>query len=392
MKITQLDIKGFRSLKDVTWKPGDLNVLIGANGSGKSNLLRFLRVIATAARGGLAKAVQTSGGMGALAWNGVAPSISFTLKTNPLDPLRDPEQYDLELVRLGMTSAYRVERELLANFARVRTGEKPQPFKHLERSVHRAVVFDEQEQALVAPPETVEEDETLLSVVAGPFINNRRVPAFQQQLDRMMVYHGLDVSHSSPIRQPAVTSNDTKVEWNGQNLVAVLHTLYAGNRDFEREVDLAMRAAFGDDYERLSFPPAADQRTQLRVRWKTFESPAADLSDGTLRFLFLLTVLASPDPPPVIAIDEPETGLHPSMLPIIGEFAADAALRAQVVIATHSPQLLDALSEFRPTTTVMKWAEGATVLQNLNGEELDYWLQDYTLGKLFKSGELEQMG
>jgi len=154
-----------------------------------------------------------------------------------------------------------------------------------------------------------------------------------------------------------------------------------------------MRAAFGDDYEKLVFPPAADQRIQLRVRWRSLkrEQSAADLSDGTLRFLFLITALATPDPPPVLAIDEPEVGLHPSMLPIIAEFAADAALRSQVVLTTHSPQLLDAFTELKPTTTVMRWENGETVLRNLNGDELDYWLQGYTLGKLFKSGELESM-
>src|SRR4051794_34893648 len=81
----------------------------------------------------------------------------------------------------------------------------------------------------------------------------------------------------------------------------------------------AMRAAFGNDFEKLVFPPAADQRIHMRIRWRSLkrEQSAADLSDGTLRFLFLLAVLANPSPPPVIAIDEPETGLHPSMFPIV---------------------------------------------------------------------------
>lgn len=105
-----------------------------------------------------------------------------------------------------------------------------------------------------------------------------------------------------------------------------------------------MKAAYGDDFEELVFPPAADQRIQLRVRWKSLkrEQTAADLSDGTLRFLFLLTVLASPSPAALVAIDEPETGLHPAMLPIVAEYAVDASSRTQVILTTHSPQLLDA--------------------------------------------------
>jgi predicted ATPase len=174
----------------------------------------------------------------------------------------------------------------------------------------------------------------------------------------------------------------------------VLHTLYTGERDFKKAIDSAMRAAFGEDFEELVFPPAADQRIQLRVRWKPLrrEQSAADLSDGTLRFLFLLTVLASPSPAPVIAIDEPETGLHPSMLPIVAEYADEATLRSQVILTTHSPQFLDAFTGTGPSTTVAKWANGETILQKLEGEKLQYWLKEYSLGALFKSGELETMG
>ena len=93
----------------------------------------------------------------------------------------------------------------------------------------------------------------------------------------------------------------------------------------------------------------------------------------------------------MIAIDEPETGLHPSMLPIVAEYAVDAASRSQIILTTHSTQLLDAFTETRPVTTVSSWENGETVLRTLDGGELDYWLNEYSLGSLFKSGELEQM-
>ena len=142
---------------------------------------------------------------------------------------------------------------------------------------------------------------------------------------------------------------EEQVDPDGQNLVTVLHTLYSGNRDFKKAVDWAMRAAFGEDYEELVFSPAADQRIQFRIRWRSLHraQSAADLSDGTLRFLLLLTILSSPSPAPVIAIDEPETGLHPSMFPIIAEFAVEASRRSQIIFTTHSPQFLDAFNETR---------------------------------------------
>ena len=79
------------------------------------------------------------------------------------------------------------------------------------------------------------------------------------------------------------------------------------------------------------------------------------------------------------------------LLAFLALVAIPAPSRAQVVITTHSPQLLDAFTDKNPTTTVTKWQDGETVLQNLGGDDLAYWLKEYTLGTLFKSGELERM-
>jgi predicted ATPase len=79
------------------------------------------------------------------------------------------------------------------------------------------------------------------------------------------------------------------------------------------------------------------------------------------------------------------------MMPIIAEYAVEAARRTQVILTTHSAEFLDAFQDTRPTTTVARWEEGRTRLEVLSGETLEYWLQEYTLGKLFRSGELEGM-
>ena len=133
------------------------------------------------------------------------------------------------------------------------------------------------------------------------------------------------------VREPVVSRHATRVESSGSNLINVLHTLYTGDRHFKKVLTLAMKAAFNDEFEELIFPPAADQRVQLRIRWKSLETEisAADLSAGTLQFLFLITVLMTPSPPPLIVIEEPEQYLHPAMLPIVAEHAVDASLRTQ---------------------------------------------------------------
>ncbi len=394
MKIKRLNIEGFRSLRNVSWVPGNLNVLIGPNGTGKSNLLRFLELIAVSAQGKLGRYIQSSGGMEPIVWDGVASSINFSLDTTGDDGDGGTKQYVLELARLGKGSSYRVEKEQLTQSQELQDGLEAPAVKLLDRAGKQAVIFGETEGVFAAPDEFLSEEETLLSVASGPFTNNHLIPPIQKWLSSIAVYHDVTTGKDAPIRQPAIARMENRVDPDGQNLVSVLHTLYTSDRDFMRDINSAMQAAFGDDFEELVFPPASDQRIQLRIRWKSLkrEQSAAELSDGTLRFLFLLTVLASPSPAPVIAIDEPETGLHPSMLPLIAEYAIDAATRSQVILTTHSPNFLNAFAGTIPTTTVAKWENGETQLKTIQGNELNYWLKEYSLGSLFKSGELEEMG
>lgn len=396
MKILRLHVKGFRSLKDVSWEPEALNVVIGPNATGKSNLLRMLELISVSASGGLGKYVQKWGGMDPLLWDGVLGQIDCQVKTSPLDSWRSEEKdsltYELTLERLGKGSSFRISHELLGNYNPVERGERREPFKFLERQRNHGVVFDDQERSL-ARSETIQEEESLLSLSGGPLAINHVVAEFCSQLMGWSVYHDFHVNADAPIRQPVVTRYERSVEPDGQNLVSVLHTLYTGDRDFRDGIDQAMKAAFGDHYDGLVFPPAAEQRIQLGVHWKSLRrvQVASDLSDGTLRFLFLLAVLASPSPAPVIAVDEPEIGLHPSMLPIIAEYAVEASSRSQIIFTTHSAQFLDAFGDTNPSTSIAKWVAGETQLKKLEGEALDYWLREYSLGSLYRSGELENI-
>ena len=232
----------------------------------------------------------------------------------------------------------------------------------------------------------------MLSLIAGPF-SNPIISAFREKLAAWSIFHDVHMDQDAELRQPAVARFEKRVAFDGQNLIPVLHTLYTTHREFKKDVDMAMRAAFGNDFEELSFPPAADQRVQLRLRWRSLNSAqsAADLSDGTIRFLLLLAILGNPEPDPLIAIDEPENGLHPGMLPIVADLARQAADCSQVILTTHSPQLLDAFSEEPPTTTVARWEDGETKLSVIEGAELDRWIEEYSLGALFRSGELEGM-
>lgn len=376
MGIKSLEIKGFRSLREVRWEPGRLNVLIGPNGSGKSNLLDACALLQEATQGKLAEGIARRGGITPLLWDQREGS-SWKLASDHID--FGVFTYDLELRHFRATGLFGVNREELEN----------EEVLLLSRDARGAKAYSHGDSVVWA--EEFAEDQTLLPEISRR--DNIRAYIFKRDIETWSIYESLRVDRESDVRQASVTRLEKRIALNGQNLTPVLHTLYTSDRDFRRTLDAAMRAAFGDDYEELIFPPAADQRVQLRLRWRSLktEQSAANLSDGTLRFLVLVAILASPVPGFLVAIDEPEMGLHPRMLPIIAELAQEASERTQVVFTTHSPQFLDAFTGEPPTTTVAEWADGETRLTNVDGEELRRWLSKYSLGSLFRSGELEAL-
>jgi predicted ATPase len=392
MSLLRLEVEGFKSLKEVSWEPGALNVIIGPNGSGKSNLLDLLHMIRSAAVGDLSDFVHFNGGIEALVWDGRREQVRLNVEIEGMeDENLDFLRYELTLKPYGAWSGFRVLERLVSSTARPLS----KPSVWLQRDNDRASLYDTRLGKLVPIEREIGSEQTLISSGSLP-TSPTPLSYFHFFTEDWSIYGGLDTSPDALVRQAVLTRRDSVVDPDGDNLVSVLHTLYTENREFRHELNTAMQAAFGDSFEELIFPPAADQRVQLRVNWKTLKrsQPSAMLSDGTLRFLYLIAILANPEPPMLIAIEEPEVGLHPSMFPIIAEYAAQAAQKSQVIFTTHSADFLDAFRHagVTPTTTVTQWRDGATTLKVLEGEELAYWLREYTLGQLFRSSELEQIG
>ncbi|MFC1782534.1 AAA family ATPase [Planctomycetota bacterium] len=388
MKILNLKIEGFRSLKTIDWSPGDLNVVIGPNNGGKSNLLNALEMIAASARGQLAKFVKSQGGMEPLVWDGQAEDLNFDIQTSQFHEInKDALSYTLKIQRGGKTPSYLIDYEHLYM--------KDRPIELFKCTSTEVVLFDSDGKKEIHKREQTANSETFLSSTDSPFKANQWISQYRKRIVSWKIYSDFHTSRNSSIRQAFITSYEKGIESDGKNFIAVLHTFYEEDRDFRQEINQAMKAAFGDDFEELSFAPAADTRSQLRIFWKSLKKPrsAADISDGTLRFLYLLTILAHPEPPALIAIDEPETGLHPSMLPIIAEYAVEASRKTQVILTTHSPEFLSAFGDNQKDVkvTVAEWEDGQTKLLMLEGETFDYWLDKYSLGELYRSGQLEDM-
>jgi predicted ATPase len=119
-----------------------------------------------------------------------------------------------------------------------------------------------------------------------------------------------------------------------------------------------------------------------------FSTPAYRLSDGTLRWLALLTILLNPTPAPVTCIDEPELGLHPDILPTLADLLVEASTRTQLIVTTHSRSFIDSFTEIPEAVCVCEKVEGSTVIERLDGERLKVWLDKYSLGSLWTSGEI----
>jgi predicted ATPase len=395
MAVQELEVHGYRSFEEARWCPANLNLLVGSNGSGKSNLLRLLELISNVGQGKLAANLKESGGVVPLLWDHRATSFGWKLRIDPVDPerdrLKDAVTSEFELENIPRTSSYDIVKDTLGNWVKFDQGLERSPYWIYQRDQRRAMVYDQQAKTLMRFDDA-DPNESLLAQISDPRTNP--IPTHARRfLEGWRIYHDVHVERGSAMRSPATTQFVKLVEPDGSNLASVLHTLYTSDREFKRRIDEGMRAGFGEQFEELVFQPAAAQQIQLAVQWRSSRGPHAgqDLSDGTLRFLFLLTVLASPEPASLIAIDEPEVGLHPSMLPIVAEYAAEAAARTQVVMTSHSPVFLDAFSHVPAEVTLLHWENGRSRLFALAQDMLSKWLERYRLGELFTSGELEAL-
>ncbi len=423
MQIEELKVEGYRSLRSVTWRPGALNVLIGPNASGKSNLLEVLELLALLPTGKLSDHIMNLGGLSALLWDNKAPRLNIEWKTRPID-YTQPEsgieekrwsEHQILIVPIGSGSDYQIQHESHHFFFSANEGEKIPSVVHTIHSLNLSRNFSTAFITRDSQERPSEEDyyrkaperESILSVSDFPILSTVEIlsetwadPSTSKlwinptALLNWNLFQNFRSDSKSEIRNSAVVRYEKDLASDGSNLSVVLHTFCGHDKNFKESIDGAMRAAF-DEFKTLEFPPAATNRIELSVQWKNASHPhaASQLSDGTLRFLYLLTILNNPTPPSVIAIDEPEVGLHPRMHAIIAEHAAQASERAQVVLVTHSPEFLDAFREVDgvPTITVFEHKGGETHLRTIAGETLAYWLERYSQGELFRSGELEDM-
>lgn len=375
-----IHVEGFRRLQNVDLKLKPLNVIIGANGSGKTSLLEVFSLLAASASGKLKETLSDFGGIEANLTNlsaasgGKARFMAFDLAMSIPD--QNPIKYRVAMTPQGV--GYEISDEELTQ----QRDKKPQPFKHIQSHHGDVRYFD---KGLVRPNWEYNPTESALSQVPKMF---QEPEDFRKRLASSTHYHVLDVSYRAPIRLPQQMRDAQLPGHDGENLVSCLYTLRETDHDRFESIEATLRAAF-PAFERLNFPPVAAGTLAMTWKDKTSDSPfyMHQLSEGTLRFLWLATLLQSPGLTAVTMIDEPEVSLHPELLSLLADLLREASQRTQLIVATHADRLIRFLKPPEVLTINVNDA-GAAEVTRADELDLDQWLEEYTLDAVWGMGRM----
>lgn len=354
-----LRISGFKSLKKVDKLDfGLLTVVIGANGAGKSNLVSLFRLLSDLVEGRLQYAVGKGGGPEAFLHFGskVTPRISAFFQF-------DKNGYSFKLEPNATNQLIFTEEEVHFDgvYWKASTSGRSLGAGHLESKLKESFDADQKR--------------------SGSGVASYVYPSVRS----WTVYHFHDTSDSALVKARGSLRDSSRLTRDAANLAAVLYDLRINRRGVYETIRNTVRLVvpYFDDFD---IEPLLDNNEQTELRWRQVNSGysfhASQLSDGTLRFICLVTALLQPFPPSTLIIDEPELGLHPYALTVLGSLVKQAATRTQVIICTQSTTLL---SEFSPEDVVVaENKDGASQFSRLAAEQLVHWLEDYTLGEVWQ--------
>jgi predicted ATPase len=380
-RFKDLSIHGFRRLFDVRLQLHPLSVLIGANGTGKTSVLEVLALLANSAQGKLQESLTDLSGVASVLSYDKAEELRLGISMEI--PGHDPLEYSLRLKPQGV--AYVISEEKLIQ---KRPGFE-QPFLHIDSHGPNIRYFDmgqgKGQGKLQQPTWEHKPLETSLSQVPKMF---REPEEFRDRLSSSTFYHVLNVDPRSPVRLPQPMRPATLPGRNGEDLVSCLFYLRETERYRFELVEDALRAAF-PRFDRLEFPPVAAGTLALAWREKDFSQPLYmhQLSEGTLRFLWLATLLQSPGLTALTLLDEPEVSLHPELLNLLADLLREASSRTQLIVATHSDRLVRFLQP-REIVLMDSTDDGMTTMKWADELDLEEWLKDYSLDELWSNGRL----
>ena len=348
--ITSIQLDGFRSIRhqpELTLNSG-LNVLIGGNGAGKSNFISFFQMVRHMMDPnlGLQHYISESGGADALLFRGVEVTDQFHAKIS----FRN-NTYELTLHAADDGRMFFAMEEAtfdgLRGLSRYQHGSG-----HFESWVPKATSFPAGEQFT------------------------------KEALSDWRVYHFHNTSRKAVLMRPQNSVDNERLWSDAGNIAAFLLRLRNEHADYYRRIVSHVQQAapyFGD------FHLKSDNNGQVQLLWTERYSPKLyyphQLSDGSLRFICLATLLLQPEPPSTIIIDEPELGLHPFAITVLAGMFRLAEEKCQLIVSTQSSPLVDHLE--LTDLIVVDRSDGETRLSKPNPSALKVWMDEYSVGELW---------
>jgi predicted ATPase len=364
-RLQSVSIEGFksiRSLKDFSLNPG-LNVLIGANGAGKSNFLNFFHLLKHMDERELDQYVKKMGRADSFFFQGA--SVTKEIKA----------RLSLEFLEFSFTLLPTLDGSLIVESTRMSSVRR-----ELSETCKPPDPSDVKNQALGA------KFDDLKGVSAPP---NPAVPygSIGEFLELCQICDFRDTAPFSSLRKDASVCNDKKFLADGSNLPAFLLSLQKGESGVYRKIRTAVKLIM-PGFDDFALEPEENEALNdkfVRLRWRQKGSGHLfqpwQMSDGSLRFLALSVALLQPNPPTLIVIDAPELSLHPESLATLAGFMHEAAYNSQLIVTTQSPDLLNAMEPEDVVTVNMR--NGESIFERLNRADLADWLNDYTIGDLW---------
>ncbi len=343
LPINTISIKGWRSIKNVEVTLGKINILLGANGSGKSSFLSAFELLEAASddRQHLQHYIEKNGGA----------NQNFHYGTKITDQV---------LIEICIEDRHYYDYFLTAGKDdNVIPNNKPDKPIHLTGSVS----------------------------VHSDVAEYEKTPELKEKLEELqthfIIYHFQDTGNTSPLKRVSDIYQTRYLHPDGDNLAAFLYEIKNNYPKNYESIITAIRFAF-PDFKDFIFQKTGEN---VRLLWNDryaehYDFPLSALSDGTLRFIALSTLLLQPNPPKFIIIDEPELGLHPEAIEILAELINLASANSQLLISTQSVQLVNC---FTPDDLLIAEKEhGETKITRPNKKDLEEWLEDYTLGEIWR--------